>query len=101
MLKQAGMFLLLLCSWFSVAQERTITIAAGRAFDGKGGVLHNVRLEVRGNSIVSIRELASSESGTADYDLRPFTVLPGWIDSHVHITWHFGPNGHFGEQNES
>jgi imidazolonepropionase-like amidohydrolase len=26
--------------------------------------------------------------------------MPGWIDSHVHITWHFGPNGHFGERNE-
>jgi len=32
--------------------------------------------------------------------LTGFTVLPGWIDSHVHITWHFGPNGHFHEKNE-
>ena len=22
-----------------------------------------------------------------------FTVMPGWIDSHVHITWSFGPDG--------
>jgi len=21
------------------------------------------------------------------------TVLPGWIDAHVHITWSFGMNG--------
>jgi imidazolonepropionase-like amidohydrolase len=26
--------------------------------------------------------------------------MPGWIDSHVHITWHFGPNGHLGEKDE-
>jgi len=101
MLKQGCLFPLLLCSLFSVAQERTLTIAADKAFDGNGGVLHNVRIEVRGNSIISIRELAPSDPGTSDYDLRRFTVLPGWIDSHVHITWHFGPNGHFGETGES
>ncbi|MGH9762379.1 MAG: amidohydrolase family protein, partial [Blastocatellia bacterium] len=28
-----------------------------------------------------------------DYDLRGLTVLPGWIDSHVHITWSFGKDG--------
>jgi imidazolonepropionase-like amidohydrolase len=28
-----------------------------------------------------------------DYDLRGLTVLPGWIDAHVHITWHFGKDG--------
>jgi imidazolonepropionase-like amidohydrolase len=27
------------------------------------------------------------------YDLRGLTVLPGWIDAHVHITWSFGPDG--------
>lgn len=29
----------------------------------------------------------------ATYDLRGLTVLPGWIDTHVHITNHFGANG--------
>ncbi len=28
-----------------------------------------------------------------DYDLRGLTVLPGWIDAHVHITWIFGKDG--------
>ena len=28
-----------------------------------------------------------------DYDLRGLTVLPGWIDAHVHITWIFGMDG--------
>src|SRR5207248_6243880 len=28
-----------------------------------------------------------------DYNLRAFTVMPGWIDSHVHITWSFGSDG--------
>ncbi|HEX6494221.1 MAG TPA: amidohydrolase family protein [Acidobacteriaceae bacterium] len=101
MLRQTGFLLLLLCSCLSFAQERTITITADQALDGKGGVLRNVRIEVRGDHIASIRELASSGPETTDYDLRRFTLLPGWIDSHVHITWHFGPGGHFGEKNES
>jgi imidazolonepropionase-like amidohydrolase len=28
-----------------------------------------------------------------DYDLRGLTVLPGWIEAHVHITWIFGKDG--------
>jgi imidazolonepropionase-like amidohydrolase len=33
------------------------------------------------------------KASPVDYDLRSFTILPGWIDSHVHITWSFGENG--------
>ena len=29
-------------------------------------------------------------SGPATYDLRGLTVMPGWIDTHVHIMNHFG-----------
>jgi imidazolonepropionase-like amidohydrolase len=25
----------------------------------------------------------------ATYDLRGMTVMPGWIDTHVHVNWHF------------
>jgi imidazolonepropionase-like amidohydrolase len=35
------------------------------------------------------------------YDLRGLTVLPGWIDTHVHIDWHFGPNGKLGDKDET
>ena len=34
-----------------------------------------------------------AKAGPVDYDLRGLTVLPGWIDAHVHITWSFGPDG--------
>ena len=33
------------------------------------------------------------QAGPVDYDLRGLTVLPGWIDAHVHITWSFGKDG--------
>ena len=40
-------------------------------------------------------------SGKATYNLRSMTVLPGWIDVHDHITWHFGPNGRAEDKSET
>ena len=65
----------------SSAQKR-IVIAASAALDGKGRVLHDTRIVVEGPKIVAI----DPKAGPVDYDLRGLTVLPGWIDAHVHIT---------------
>jgi imidazolonepropionase-like amidohydrolase len=72
------------------ASDRPITIRAGTLLDGKGGSLHDVRITIRGARIVSIDR---GGGPPVDYDLRGRTVLPGWIDSHVHITWIFGKDG--------
>src|ERR1051325_10919440 len=69
--------------------NKQIVIAASTVLDGKGGVLHDTRIVVEGSKIVRIEPNASP----VNYDLRGLTVLPGWIDSHVHITWIFGPDG--------
>jgi imidazolonepropionase-like amidohydrolase len=58
-------------------------------FDGKGRVLHDTRIVVEGSKIIAI----DPKAGPVDYDLRGLTVLPGWIDAHVHITWSFGKDG--------
>ncbi len=68
---------------------RRIVIAASTVLDGKGRVLHDTRIVVEGSKIVAI----DPKAGPVDYDLRGLTVLPGWIDAHVHITWSFGPDG--------
>src|SRR5881227_2973256 len=73
----------------SVAQTKRIVIAADVLFDGKGNVLHNTRVVIEGTKIVAI----DPKAGPVDYDLRGFTVLPGWIDAHDHIAWSFGTNG--------
>src|SRR4029079_3855642 len=70
-------------------QNKQIVIAADTILDGKGGVLHNTRIVVEGSKIVRI----DPNARPVNYDLRGLTVLPGWIDSHVHITWSFGPDG--------
>src|SRR5215213_1623209 len=69
--------------------NKQIVIAAGTVLDGKGGVLRNTRIVIEGSKIVRI----DPNAAPVDYDLRGLTILPGWIDSHVHITWGFGPNG--------
>jgi imidazolonepropionase-like amidohydrolase len=58
-------------------------------FDGRGHALHDTRIIVEGSKIVALDPRASP----IDYDLRELTVMPGWIDSHVHITWSFGEDG--------
>jgi imidazolonepropionase-like amidohydrolase len=91
------------------AQSKRIVIAASTVLDGKGQVRHDVRIMVEGSKIASI-DAASHDSinnpkavpthrnhdydnDDYDYDLRGLTVLPGWIDAHVHITWSFGSDG--------
>lgn len=54
--------------------------------DGKGAVRNNVRITVRESKIASIEP---DTGAPATYDLRGMTVMPGWIDTHVHIAWHF------------
>jgi imidazolonepropionase-like amidohydrolase len=77
--------------------EAPITIQTGALLDGRGNVLHNMQIVIQNGKILRIEK----SSGKADYDLSRYTVLPGWIDVHTHITWHFGPNGRFEDANES
>ena len=71
------------------AQAKRIVIAASTVLDGKGRVLRDTRIVIEGSKIVAI----DPKAGPVDYDLRGLTVLPGWIDAHVHITWSFGKDG--------
>ncbi|HEX3765055.1 MAG TPA: amidohydrolase family protein [Kofleriaceae bacterium] len=68
---------------------RRIVIAAGTLLDGKGHVVKNTRIVVEGSKIVGL----DPKAGPVDYDLHALTVMPGWIDAHVHITWSFGADG--------
>ena len=73
----------------AVAQDRLIVIRAGLMIDGTGETRTNVRIIIEGNRIIRVDRLR----GTATYDLSELTVMPGWIDTHVHLTAHFDPDG--------
>jgi imidazolonepropionase-like amidohydrolase len=72
------------------AQIPSITIKAASAFDGKGRSIPNASIVVRDGKIVSV---TSAAAGSATYDLRGMTILPGLIDTHVHLDTHFGADG--------
>jgi imidazolonepropionase-like amidohydrolase len=76
------------------SQTDTITLRAARLLDGRGGARSNAVIEVRGSKIVAIDE----RRGAVTRDLGDVTLMPGMIDVHVHIDWHFQPNGMYGRR---
>jgi imidazolonepropionase-like amidohydrolase len=73
----------------ALAPGKRVVIVTSALFDGKGHVLRDTRIVIEGSKIVAIDPKAEP----VDYDLRGLTVLPGWIDAHVHLTWSFGKDG--------
>jgi imidazolonepropionase-like amidohydrolase len=55
---------------------------------GRDGVFRNQRITIDGSRIAVI----AAGHGTATYDLRGLTVMPGWIDTHVDLNWHYDAN---------
>src|SRR4051812_39516057 len=67
---------------------RTV-IAAATLLDGRGGVVRNARVVVSDGRIIAVDPSAAP----VDVDLGRATLMPGWIDTHVHLTWHFDDRG--------
>jgi imidazolonepropionase-like amidohydrolase len=74
-----------------------VVIVTGNALDGGGAVLRDARIGVANGKISS---LAAPMTGTV-IDLRGYTVMPGWIDTHVHIELHFDSTGRIATEKES
>ncbi len=74
-----------------------VVILTDRALDGHGAVLRGARIGVADGKIAS---LAAPLAGTT-IDLRGYTVLPGWIDTHVHLDSHFDRTGRIATDKES
>ena len=72
-------------SLFLAQSPARTVIAIGTALDGRGGVIHDTRLVIQDGVIAAIDPGASP----IDIDLRNRVVMPGWIDTHVHLNWHF------------
>ena len=77
----------------AATEGRGMMIQAGWLIDGSGGAARrNVRLEIRNGRIQAIEDGVTQASGAhasrpkPDIDLSGCTVIPGLIDSHVHLT---------------
>ena len=68
-----------------------ITVHAPLVLDGKGNLLKNRTIMVQGTRILRVDPATRGNV----YELTGLTLMPGWIDTHVHIGYHFGPNGKY------
>jgi imidazolonepropionase-like amidohydrolase len=73
---------------FAQAPAHPIVIQTSTILDGKGGVLKDRQIVIEGSKI---RTVAAGKA-KPDYDLRGLTVMPGWIDTHIHLNWHLDAN---------
>src|SRR5512145_1845217 len=88
---------LLLVGSAAAAQDQAVTLRAGTLIDGNGAVTENAIVVIEGSKIVRI---GGEPKGTV-HDLSKLTVLPGLIDTHVHISSHFGKDGRYTNEGET
>jgi imidazolonepropionase-like amidohydrolase len=67
------------------------TIRAARVIDGRGGITQNTTVSVIDGKIASVGAVNNAPT----IDLGNLTLLPGFIDTHVHIGWHFDDKGRY------
>ncbi|WP_428064165.1 amidohydrolase family protein [Brevundimonas sp.] len=78
------------------SQPTTTFVEAGRllADPSNGVVQRDKTLVIRGNQVVDVRDGFVGDASQGEVlDLRQAFVLPGLIDSHVHLTSQQNPNG--------
>jgi imidazolonepropionase-like amidohydrolase len=89
---KAALFAVLLAAPTLLAQSQTIRIHAATVIDGSGKTLRNATIVVQGSKITSVE---TGNAANATYDLGPLTVMPGMIDVHSHVAWHFDKDGRY------
>ncbi|MFM8534400.1 MAG: amidohydrolase family protein [Acidimicrobiia bacterium] len=85
----------LLAAAISVAafqqNEPGLSIRARQVIDGTGRSIAGGVVAVRGDKIASV----GTSKDPATIDLGNLTLMPGFIDTHVHIGWHFDDKGRY------
>ncbi len=71
------------------AGQSRIVLKTDLILDGAGNVVRDTNIVVEGSKIVG----TDSGAGNVTYDLRGLTVLPGLIDTHIHLNGHFEEDG--------
>ena len=65
-----------------------LVIRAARVIDGRGHVTEDAAVIIEGSKIVRIISNAKALKNVT-IDLGDRTIMPGGIDTHIHIGWHF------------
>ncbi len=75
----------------AIAMAQPVIIKTTTLIDGKGRVLRNQELTIDGGRITRIGDAKQKPT----IDLSGLTVMPGWIDTHVHLGWYFNKEGRY------
>jgi imidazolonepropionase-like amidohydrolase len=75
----------------AVAMAQSVVVKTSTLIDGKGQVLHNKELVIEAGRITRITDAKQKPT----IDLSGLTVMPGWIDTHVHLGWYFNKEGRY------
>jgi len=85
--KTLGLF-----SLFAVGcMAQPIVLKTATILDGRGHILRNQEIVIEGHRIARVADARDA----ATYDLSGLTVMPGWIDTHVHLGYHFNAEGRY------
>ena len=75
------------------AAPATIVLKAAHLFDGRSGQLQDGGIVVvQGTRILAVGTAADAPAGARVIDLGDATLLPGFIDAHVHLSMEMGGN---------
>ncbi|WP_323844694.1 amidohydrolase family protein [Microbulbifer magnicolonia] len=91
---RAAAVLLAVCAVFSSASAlaEATAIYAGKLFDSESGkLLENRTIHVVDGRVESVQQGFAKRDREKLVDLRNYTVLPGLMDMHTHLTYEFGP----------
>jgi imidazolonepropionase-like amidohydrolase len=88
----AALFAAVLAAPSLLAQGQAIRIHAATVLDGTGRTLRNATIVVDGSKITSIE---TGNAANATYNLGQQTIMPGLIDVHAHLGWHFDKDGRY------
>ena len=75
--------------------DAALVLTADRVVDGRGGVLEGHGVVVREDRIAAVLPEAELPPDGQRRDFPGGTILPGFIDTHVHLHWHFGDDGRY------
>jgi imidazolonepropionase-like amidohydrolase len=79
-------------------QQRPVVLKTSTLLDGKGKTLHNTMVVIEGSKIARIG--GGAPANAIIYDLSAFTVSPGWIDTHTHLSYHFDNKNRYAGRDE-
>jgi imidazolonepropionase-like amidohydrolase len=87
-LLRTGLFAAAVLLFAASASAATKAILAGRAIDASGQAIPNAVIVVENDRIVSIGT-GAPPAGADVIDLRRYTIVPGMIDVHTHMTYYW------------